>query len=250
MFRHLPETAAQEAKSQSARLAYVTATASIALGVVHEMSQPISAAASFILASQHLLDTGCTDRPALAQTLESASQELKRARDMLMRLRSAISGIGNERLPINVVELAKTIVGQLCNEAEGRDVHISVEPESLPVVMADAAQIRQVLLNLINNAVDAAADASSGIVSVRGFYDSTVVEIEVEDNGKGISSEIADHVFEPFQTTKSYGMGLGLPLSRQIVEAHGGQLWWESVSPHGTRFHLRLPFNGSAGYGS
>jgi two-component system, LuxR family, sensor kinase FixL len=116
--------------------------------------------------------------------------------------------------------------------------------------MADAAQIRQVLLNLINNAVDAAAEAVNGIVSLRGSYASAVVEVEVEDNGKGISSEIADHVFEPFQTTKPRGMGLGLPLSRQIVEAHGGHLWWEPVSPHGTRFHLQLPFNGSAGYGS
>ena len=191
---------------------------------------------------------GGTDSPALAQTLESASQELKRARDTLIRLRSAVSDIGNERLPVNVAELAKAIVSQLCDEAEGRNVHISVELELLPVVMADAAQLRQVLLNLINNAIDAATDAASGIVSVRGFYDSTVVEIEVEDNGKGISSEIADHVFEPFQTTKSCGMGLGLPLSRQIVEAHGGQLWWEPVSPHGTRFHLRLPFKESAGY--
>ena len=250
MFRQLPEAAAQEAKSQTARLAYVTATASIALGVVHEMSQPISAAASFILASQHLLDTSCTDRPALVQTLESASQELKRARDMLMRLRGAVLGIGNERLPVNLAELAKAIVSQLCDEAVGRNVHISVEPELLPAVMADPAQIRQVLLNLINNAVDAAAEASNGIVSLRGFYDSAVVEVEVEDNGKGISSEIADHVFEPFQTTKPRGMGLGLPLSRQIVETHGGHLWWEPVSPHGTRFHLQLPFNGSAGYGS
>ena len=129
MFRQLPEAAAQEAKSQTARLAYVTATASIALGVVHEMSQPISAAASFILASQHLLDTSCTDRPALVQTLESASQELKRARDMLMRLRGAVLGIGNERLPVNLAELAKAIVSQLCDEAVGRNVHISVEPE-------------------------------------------------------------------------------------------------------------------------
>lgn len=243
MFRHLPEeAAAQEAKPQTARFAYVSATASSALGVIHEISQPISAAAAFIFTTQHLLDAGCADRPALAQTLESASQELKRARDMLMRLRTAV---GNERLPVNVAGLAKTIVGQLCNEAVRRNVYITVHPDSLPIVMADATQIRQVLLNLINNAVDAAAETSNGIVSVRSFYDSSIVKVEVEDNGNGISSDVADHVFEPFQTTKPSGMGLGLPLSRQIVEAHGGQLWWEPASPHGTRFHLRLPFNGS-----
>jgi two-component system sensor kinase FixL len=210
------------------------------------MSQPISAATAFVLASQHLLDAGYLDRPALAQTLESAAQELKRARNMLMRLRGAVLSVGNERLPVDVAGLAKAIVEQAGNEAGGKNVHISVEPESLPIVMADAAQIRQVLLNLINNATDAAAEAFNGVVSVRGFYDSAAVEVEIEDNGKGVSSEIANHVFEPFQTTKLCGMGLGLPLSRQIVEAHGGQLWWEAVAPHGTRFHLRLPFNGSA----
>ena len=120
MFRHLQETVTEEAKSQTARLAYVTTTASIALGVVHELSQPISAAAAFILAGQHLLDAGGSDSPALAQTLESAALELKRARDTLIRLRSTVSDIGNERLPVNVAELAKAIVGQLCNEAEGQ----------------------------------------------------------------------------------------------------------------------------------
>lgn len=251
MLRHLPETIPHEVKVQTAHLADVTITASIALGVVHEVSQPISAAAAFILAGRHLLEAGCSDQQVFAQALENAEQELKRARGMLMRLRSTVSEIGKERLAVNVAELAKTIAEQLYNEADARDVHISIEPVWLPAVMADAAQIRQVLFNLINNAVDAAADASSrGIVSVRGFYDSAVMEIEVEDNGSGISSEIADHIFELFQTTKPCGMGLGLPLSRQIVEAHGGELWWEPVSPHGTSFHLRLPLSRPASHGN
>lgn len=249
MSRRLPGTAEQEAKSQTTRLAVTTATTSIALGILHELSQPICAAAAFIVASQHLLDGDYTDRPILAQTLESASQELKRARDILMRLRSAVLNIESERLPVNVAELANTVVGQLSNEAARKNVHISVEMESLLVVIANAIQIRQVLLNLINNAIDAAAEIANGTVSLRGFHDNAAVEVQVEDNGKGISSEIADHVFEPFQTTKESGMGLGLPLSQQVVEAHGGQLWWEPVTPHGTRFHLRFPFNESAGHG-
>jgi two-component system sensor kinase FixL len=231
-------------------LAHPAATTFVALGILHELSQPICAAAAFIVASQHFLNSDCTERQTLAQTLESASQELKRARDILMRLRRAVLDIGNERLPINLAELVNTVVGQLSSEAVRRNIHIRVELESLPTVMANALQIRQVLFNLVNNAVDAAAEITNGTVSLRGFHDSAIVEVQVEDNGKGISTEIADHVFEPFQTTKESGMGLGLPLSRQIVEAHGGQLWWEPVSPHGTRFHLRFPLDRSTGYGS
>lgn len=247
MFKHLPEAVLPDTKS---RLDYATAATSSALGVIHEMSQPISAATAFILASQRLLHADDFDRAALVRTLESASSELTRARNMLMRLRSAVSSIGNERSPVDVVGLAKTVAEQLCNQADEKNVQVSIDTESLPVVMADAAQIRQVLLNLINNAVDAATESSNGSVSVRGSHDNAGVEVEVEDNGKGISSEIADHIFELFQTTKTSGMGLGLPLSKQIVEAHGGQLWWDAVAPHGTRFHLRLPFSGPAGYGT
>ena len=175
--------------------------------------------------------------------MESAEQELKRAREVLVRLRNIVSGVRTERLPVNLFELTRTIAEQLRDEAKERAVHIKLEPGSLPALMADAAQIRQVLFNLLNNAIDAAAETSNGVVSVRCYLDRATIEIEVNDNGKGIASEIAEHVFEPFQTTKPRGLGLGLPLSLQIVEAHGGQLWWESVMPQGTRFDLRLPVN-------
>lgn len=251
MSRHLPGAATPKTRTQTTRPADAVSTTSIiALGILHELSQPICAAAAFVVAGQHFLDCDYADRPVLAQTLESASQELKRARDILMRLRSAMLAIGSERLPVNVAELANAVVGQLSNDAARKNVHISVKLESLPSVMANSAQIRQVLLNLINNAIDAAAEIADGTVSLRGFHDNAAVEVQVEDNGKGISSEIADRVFEPFETTKESGMGLGLPLSQQVVEAHGGGLWWEPVVPHGTRFHLRIPFNGPVGHGS
>jgi two-component system, LuxR family, sensor kinase FixL len=124
-------------------------------------------------------------------------------------------------------------------------VRIQIEAGSVPVVLADLRQIRQVLVNLLSNAIDAAADTSDGIVRVRCCHDSGAIEIEIDDNGTGMSSEIAEHVFEAFQTTKARGMGLGLPLSRQIIEAHGGRIWWERGAPRGTRFHVRLPHVGA-----
>jgi two-component system sensor kinase FixL len=136
----------------------------------------------------------------------------------------------------------------LGNEAKARAVRILIEPGSLPIVMADPLQIRQVLVNLLSNAIDAAADMADGIVRVRGCHDSGTIVIEVDDNGRGVATEIAEHLFEPFQTTKTRGMGLGLPLSRQIIEAHGGRIWWERAMPQGTRFHVLLPVNTSEQY--
>jgi two-component system, LuxR family, sensor kinase FixL len=240
----------REAQFQNTSLGYITSTAALAVGLIHEMSQPLSAATTFVHAARRLLDTGRPDQSVLAGTMERAEQELKRVREMLVELRNVASAARHERLPVDLLELTRTIAEQLSDVAEIRAVHIRIEPGSSPTLVADAAQIKQVLLNLINNAIDAAAETSNGIVSIRCCHDGTTIEIEVNDNGMGIASEIAGHVFEPFQTTKPRGMGLGLSLSQQIVEAHGGKLWWESVAPHGTRFHLRLPFNGSAGYGN
>ena len=207
----------------------------------------MAAAAAFIHAGRRLLKSNSPEQLLVAEAMEKAEQELKRAREVLVRLRG-VSGVRAERLPVNLLELTKIVADQLRDAAEIRAVHIRIEPGPLPALVADAAQIKQVLLNLINNAVDAAAETSDGIVDIRCCHNVATIEIEINDNGKGIASEIAEHVFEPFQTTKPRGMGLGLPLSLQIVEAHGGKLWWEAVAPHGTRFHLRLPFNGSAGY--
>lgn len=231
---------------ETAGLAQITTAAAMGVGLIHEMSQPLSAVATFIHASRRLLNDGCLDRVFLAETMEKAEQELKRARDVLARLRDIVSGATVKRLPVNLFELTTTIADQLRDEAEARSVRIRIEPASLPVLVADTAQIEHVLLNLMNNAIDAAAETSNGVVSVRCCHDSATIKIEVDDNGNGIASEIAEHVFELFQTTKPHGMGLGLPLSQQIIEAHGGQLWWEPRTPQGTRFHLLLPFNGTA----
>lgn len=237
-------------QSRSANLAYISMAPPKNVGFIHEMSQPLSAAATFISAGRRLLKNRSPDQLLVAETMESAEKELKRAREVLVRLRSIPSEVGTERLPVNLFELTRTIAEQLRDEAKERAVRIRLEPGSLPALMADAKQIRQVLFNLLNNAIDAAAETSNGVVDIRCYHDRATIEIEVNDNGKGIASEIAEHVFEPFRTTKPCGLGLGLPLSLKIVEAHGGQLWWESVMPQGTRFHLRLPFNADTRYGA
>lgn len=237
-------------QSRSADLAHISMTAATRVGLIHEMSQPLSAAATFISAGRRLIKNGSPDPLLVAETMERAEQELKRAREVLVRLRNIGFGVRTERLPVNLFELTRTIAEQLRDEAKERAVRIELEPGTSPALMADATQIRQVLFNLLNNAIDAAAETSNGVVSIRCYHDRATIEIEVNDNGNGIASEIAEHVFEPFQTTKPCGLGLGLPLSLQIVKAHGGQLWWEQMMPRGTRFHLRFPVDADARYGA
>jgi two-component system sensor kinase FixL len=229
-------------------IARLATSAAMRVALTHELSQPLSALATYIHAGRRLLKVEELDRDRLAETMRKAETEIKRARDVLKKLRGFITREKAERLPVNLLDLIRTEAARLGNEAMARAVSIAIEPGSLPIVMADPVQIRQVLVNLLSNAIDAAAGARNAIVRVRCRHDSGTIEIVVDDNGRGVALEIAEHLFEPFQTTKTRGMGLGLPLSRQIIEAHGGRIWWERKPPRGTRFHVLLPVEPPARY--
>ena len=231
-----------------APIARLATSAAMRVALTHEFCQPLSAIATYIHAGRRLLKLEEIDRRLLAETLMKAETEVQRARDVLKRLREFVTSEKTERMPVNLLDLTRTVAARLGNEARARAVRILIEPGSLPIVMADPLQIRQVLVNLLSNAIDAAADMPDGIVRVRCCHDSGTIVIEVDDNGRGVATEIAEHLFEPFQTTKTRGMGLGLPLSRQIIEAHGGRIWWERAMPQGTRFHVLLPVNTSEQY--
>lgn len=240
----VPKFDERSQQADTARLASITTAAVMGIGLAHQVSQPLSAVATYVHAARRLLTTRPVDQELLGEALEKAEFELKRTRDVMEHLRYFVSGGRAERLPVNLLEVTNAAARLLQHEAETRDVRLEIESVSLPALLADYIQIKQVLINLIKNAIDAAAETSDGMVSVRCFHDGSAIEIEVADNGNGIASEIAEHVFEPFQTTKRHGMGVGLPLSRQIIAAHGGKIWWERAVPQGTRFHLRLPFDG------
>ena len=216
-------------------------TAAMRVALTHELSQPLSALATYISASRQLLKADELDRAILAETMKKAETEVKRTGDVLKRLRGFLTSEKAELVPINLQDLIRSVAERLSDEATARAVSIDVEPAMVPIVMVDPLQIKQVLINLLSNAIDAAADTQAGAVRVRCHHDGRTIEIIVDDNGRGVASEIAEHLFEPFQTTKARGMGLGLPLSRQIVEAHGGKILWEPTVPKGTRFYVVLP---------
>ena len=116
----------------------------------------------------------------------------------------------------------------------------------IPPVRADGVQIEQVLINLVGNAIDSAAERpdARGRVTMRVAAKDDGIMLRVEDNGRGVAAELADNIFDAYQTTKPRGMGLGLHLSRRIIQRHAGRLWWEPITTGGARFVVELPTNG------
>jgi C4-dicarboxylate-specific signal transduction histidine kinase len=150
---------------------------------------------------------------------------------------------------LDVSALAQKISSLCREEAAERGVQVEVESVGpVPPLKADRVQIEQVLINLVANAIDAASERSEprGRVTIRVAARADAVAIEVEDNGRGVAWELADTIFDAYQTTKPRGMGLGLHLSRRIVQSHAGRLWWEPRRTGGARFVVELPTDGTS----
>ena len=235
-----------EQQTELARMtAYVNAGA-MGMALAHELSQPLSTVSTYLLAARRLLQSGAGSE-RLLETLNKAEGELRRTREVLERMRDFIS-IG--RADFKAVDLSTVArkIATLCREnAAAHGVALEIDSiRSLPLVRADRLQIEQVLNNLVVNAIEFAAQRPDGrgraIIRVADRGDK--IAILVEDNGPGVDPEIARRMFEPYQTTKPRGMGLGLHLSQQIVRKHGGSLWWQPNSSEGACFVVDLPIDG------
>ncbi|MGH6846143.1 MAG: ATP-binding protein [Methylocella sp.] len=243
------EQAAQLLREQQTELAHVSAYAiagAMGMALAHEISQPLSTVASYLHAARRMLQSGAASAPVM-DALSKAELETRRTREVLERIRDFVS-IGKLDLkPLDLSNLALKI-GTLCREeATARGIHVEIENiRPIPLVMADMIQIEQVLNNLFANAIDAASERTDahGLVVMRVAQRGDRVVVQVEDNGPGVAPEMVDSLFEAYQTTKPRGMGLGLPLSLQIVQKHAGRLWWEPIVPEGTRFLVELQIYG------
>jgi two-component system, LuxR family, sensor kinase FixL len=246
--RHDAALRLREQKRELARMVSNARAGAMGMALAHEVSQPLSTVATYLHAARRLLQSSGASEPVM-DALVKAEAEAQRAREVLERIRDFVSS-GNLNLEaIDLSALAQRI-GALCRE-EAAERGIQVEVESIgpvPPVQADGVQIEQVLINLVGNAIDAASERSDarGRVIIRVAAHADTIAIEVEDNGRGVASELADNIFEAYQTTKPRGMGLGLHLSRRIVQRHAGRLRWQPVRTGGARFVVELPTDGSS----
>jgi C4-dicarboxylate-specific signal transduction histidine kinase len=214
-------------------------TASLA----HEIKQPMSAASLNANACMRWL---ARDEPAITEARESAAgivDNVNRAAEIISRIGGLFEKAAPQREPMDVNEVIQEMVALLHSEASHSAVSIRPELQrGLPKVMGDRVQLQQVLMNLTLNGIDAMKESDSvkqlTITSEAG--DGELV-VSVSDTGTGIPPQHADHIFDAFYTTKSHGIGMGLAISRSIVESHGGRLWATSNPGTGANFHLALP---------
>ena len=197
-----------------------------------------------------MLGSGAGSEPVI-DTLGKAEGELHRTREVLERIRDFVSAGKMEPSLLDLVDVAQKIGALWIEQAKAKDVEVAVDgSRPVPLVKADKVGIEQVLNNIVGNAVDAAAERGDArgrvVVRVIGGGDWAIVD----DNGPGVAPELAENLFEAYQTSKPRGMGLGLTLSRQIVHKHAGRIWWRPIAPEGTRFvvelNIRGPGEGSA----
>jgi len=217
----------------------------MATGLAHELNQPLSAIANYASGCNRRLQAGIGDTQALLGALNQIASQAERAGEIIRRLRNLVGRQAPVRGRVDLNELVREVCGFVEFEARktGVVIEFDLSRRALPVEV-DLVQIEQVLLNLIRNALDALQESAPErrrlVIRTRaeGRHE---VHVSVQDSGDGIAPEAADRLFDPFYTTKATGMGMGLPISRTIIDDHGGRIWVSSEPGRGTTFHVVLP---------
>jgi two-component system sensor kinase FixL len=241
--RQKTEARLQELQSELVHISRLTAMGEMASTLAHELNQPLSAITNYLKGSQRLLRGAPDERSATVRdALTRATNQAMRAGQIIRRLRDFVARGESERRVENIIKLveeasALALVGV---KDSGIRVTFQFDP-SIELVLADRVQIQQVVLNLIRNAMDAMEESQVRELMVSVMPDGgNLVRVSVSDTGQGIAPEITGQLFQPFITTKRHGMGVGLSISRAIVEAHGGRIWVEPNPVGGTIFHFTL----------
>jgi two-component system, LuxR family, sensor kinase FixL len=241
--RQQTEARLQELQSELVHISRLTAMGEMASTLAHELNQPLSAIANYMKGSRRLLEASTDDRSAmLRDAMDKAADQALRAGQIIRRLRDFVARGESERRVESVKKLieeasALALVGA---KDQGVRVRFQFDP-SVDLVLADKVQIQQVLLNLMRNAIEAMeASQKRELVLSTLAADDDMLAVSVADTGSGIAPDTMSQLFQPFFTTKRHGMGVGLSISRTIVDAHGGRI---EVNPNpggGTVFRFTL----------
>jgi len=236
-------------QGELARISRLTTMGELTASIAHEVNQPLTAITNNGSACLRLLANQNLGPEVLRRTLEEIVADGNRASAVIARIRGFIKKAPSEKSELDVNEVIQEVLALVGPELQKNRIAVKCElSTSLPLVFADRVQLQQVLLNLIVNGIEAmtaVTDRARALVVQSKIDESGVLMVAVCDTGTGLSLE-ADRVFTPFFTTKANGMGMGLPISRSLVEGHGGRLWATSNSPYGAVFSFTLPAAGSS----
>ncbi len=233
-----------EARAQAAHATRVGAMGAFAASLAHELTQPLAASLANAETGVRLLAAPEPDLDELRATLADIVADERRAGDLVQKLRRFLRRGEVERGELDLREVLEDVLQLVGREAQARGARLRLEiAEALPKVVGDRVQLQQVVLNLLSNALDAVAagDRPAREVTVRAGRSGDGVHVEVRDSGIGMDAEMLARIFQPFFTTKPKGMGLGLSISRTIVEAHGGTLAAHSAPGLESTFRIELP---------
>jgi len=242
--RQKTEARLQELQSELVHVSRLTAMGEMASALAHELNQPLSAIANYMKGSRRLLETSTEENaPILREALEKASEQALRAGQVIRRLRDFVARGESERRVEDVKKLVEEASALALVGVKDKGVRVRFDFDlKAEFVLADKVQIQQVLLNLMRNAIEAMEDCEKReLVVSTAMAPDDMVEIRVADTGSGISPEIGAQLFQPFVTSKRQGMGVGLSISRTIVESHGGSIAPRPNPGGGTVFSFTLP---------
>ena len=238
-------------ENAQAELAHVTRVATLGemtASIAHEINQPLGAVVNSASASLRWLEA---HKPEEARrSISRVIEESHRASDIIGRIRALVKKAPARKDWLDINETIQEVItlahSEMLRNGVGLEVQLS---NDIPLIFADKIQLQQVILNLMMNAIEAMNGAGEGpreLVVSSKRNDSQGVLVLVQDSGPGLDPEGLDHLFNPFYTTKPHGLGMGLAISRSLIEAHGGRLWASANQPHGAVFRFTLPTGGES----
>ncbi len=239
------EEALQRTRTELARVVRITTIGELTASIAHEVNQPLAAVVANADACAAWLGRRNPDLVEARAAAERAIQGATRASEVITRIRSLIDKTTPERAEVQLNAVVEETVALTERQASRNQISITLElPPALPKVLGDRIQLQQVVLNLMMNGIESMSGVTGRprLLKIRSrIQDDERVCVSVEDSGTGISEEIMPRLFESFFTTRSQGIGMGLAISRSIIEAHGGRLWAESIMNEGSVFQFTLP---------
>src|SRR5262249_5114843 len=240
-----------KARSELAHVSRVTTLSTLTASIAHEVNQPLSGVVTNAETCLWMLDTDPLNVDGARETVLRIIRDGNRAADVVAPLRALFSRRAFTQERVDLTEAALEVVALSLNDLQRNRVVLESElADDLPVVAGDRVQLQQVILNLIRNAVDAMIDVDDRPrrLLIRTEREGTdAVRLTVRDAGVGLDHQTMNKLFDPFYTTKSDGMGIGLSISRSKVERHHGRLWVEPTDGPGATFAFSIPCRGESG---
>ena len=242
-------TAEVNIKAQQEQLMHmdrVSMMGEMAAGIAHEINQPLTAINTYANAVERRLKMGETNVDTLKQLLDKISKASLRASDVISRLRIMLKPHTKQHMNLDINSLIEDAIELAKSDTLARDFNFILNlAEDLPKVTVDEVQIQQVILNLIRNAMEAHIEEGDNLktieISARFIPGENRIQVSFKDQGVGVDSKSAKKLFDPFYTTKSLGMGMGLTICQTIVHEHSGKLWFSKNSDKGATFHFTIP---------